>query len=1405
MAITGIGPRIFKLINTRRDKYAYHVQKNGLAFELRDGRLFLSAITRGPWGQRKIAEAVELALDPQVIQGLLLKGIHQFTLPAKVSLEQVEAVCRGDLSSVASGIKYDYRSSVDQLVKGVGDPNGVVKVLIDHIPQVKPEHQRQYYETLKDTFDNPSLTPASRKLILNAMSAKVASLEGSRSEGYFYWSALAILQSNNISEADYGVEVERLIALAIQNMNEKYPAGANNVALDYISFISSFFARNQNVSWVAALSSKYFRAICDNALAKSKEHAGDQMVVNRMFMDLVRDLGALEGERGYLEGFIPRVSSYFIEALQSGSAADCARLIDGLTMAGAQVIGLKDRALVYVIVPDLVRPFEILSSKRFEATNSTGKYSKEDYDQIDQLKRASRHAARQLFELITKNPQEAAPLMVRLTFILKNEGFNFADYTLIQGEISRLLHCDLAPIWHIARQLIKAIPYSWREIGVSDSVNLVRSSGDKKADPSTMRKVSEDVDRLGGNKGILHLLRVQIHSSSSKQNVDLMDKIFEFWMTGNAEIFKKLETSEAFLQLMAEEGKRGHTRASLIGYEKDQPQIQVLFAALARARGLDRLGMDDLYEISMDQARQVFDKCRDVSHVSKEKTMLMLHLYQLIRDKYGVYAGKLTDEVRHSSYCSGYNSSTVSKELAAAVDAYEKDPAAETALALMRQLHIARRWAKRKLQAAGEFDEDIAMSQIYEKRHVAPFRSGTWGTYSEPKFDLFNLDRILEDYQNLIIEKIFGEHFANLSKESLPLFLSGMYELILATFDNGIGSTSLLSLANMLKISSISRSQVRDLSAMLARQCRGVVDRLNSEYRFGRQVDDQDAIKREETFMGNLVAGEVGFKRFGGEVDRLRLFLNGLLEVEGDGYLYEKHAPSLGPVELMPVIGQWDRKDLPKRYFLGGKAANLFRMRQEGLPVPEGFTISAEFFKRETPKGQVYDQHLKEGVDRRNFKLAVQERIAGIEEGTGKKFGGDKNPLIFSVRSGSVISMPGQMETITNVGLNDVAVGALEKETGNKWFAYDCYRRFIQSYAMGVHGISRKTFHQIIETYKKGRGVRKKSELTGDDMQQIAQAYGAKVESLGYSIPQGPVEQLWEAIWAVNRSWYSERATSYRKNLGISDRWGTGISVQVMKFGNRNDKSLTGVLLTHDPITGQKKLQGSFKYNAQGNDVVDGVGGSILDLKDLRCKAPEVYHKLVEGAEKVLNRLATPQEMEITVEATEAGSLEVYFLQTRDLNIQHKPFPVFDEAALSGMRYIGLGAPIAGGAFRGRVILDPAEMIGLNKKAPARKMGEIGFAYFANDLVPEDIELIIAGDAFLIRQGSPTSHAAITLRPLGKTGIVFPGFDKQGDQVRIGDLIVRKNEIISFDGRTGRVFLGRAPLLRDASGALILK
>ena len=495
------------------------------------------------------------------------------------------------------------------------------------------------------------------------------------------------------------------------------------------------------------------------------------------------------------------------------------------------------------------------------------------------------------------------------------------------------------------------------------------------------------------------------------------------------------------------------------------------------------------------------------------------------------------------------------------------------------------------------------------------------------------------------------------------------------------------------------------------------------------------------------------------------------------------------------------------RALLGGKGANLAEMTKIGLPVPQGFTITTEacneFF---TAGHKLPDGLLDEAW------VALHK----LEEHTGKTFGDTENPLLVSVRSGAAISMPGMMDTVLNLGLNDVTVKGFAKLTGDERFALDCYRRFIQMYANVVMGVDSYKFDNIIEKIKSDQGVKDDYELDADSLKELIELYkGVVAKEKGVDFPQDPKEQLVMAITAVFDSWGNNRAIVYRRINKIPDDIGTAVNVQSMVFGNMGPTSGTGVAFTRNPATGVKELYGEYLINAQGEDVVSGVR-TPQHISRLAEDLPDAFKQFTDTCELLEKHYTDMQDIEFTIE-----NGKLYMLQCRnakrtlaaavkcavdmykeglidrntavmrvDANqLDQLLHPSIDPKA--EINVIATGLPASPGAASGHIVFNADE---------AEKRGNNGdkVILVRNETTPDDIHGIVTAQGVLTSRGGMTSHAAVVARGMGRCcvcGCDALKLDLDAETMQVGDLLLKKDDVITIDGSNGNVILGEVPVI----------
>ncbi len=492
------------------------------------------------------------------------------------------------------------------------------------------------------------------------------------------------------------------------------------------------------------------------------------------------------------------------------------------------------------------------------------------------------------------------------------------------------------------------------------------------------------------------------------------------------------------------------------------------------------------------------------------------------------------------------------------------------------------------------------------------------------------------------------------------------------------------------------------------------------------------------------------------------------------------------------------------RNLLGGKGANLAEMTNLGLPIPQGFTVTTEACTDYYAKGKQISDEIREQI----FTALSQ-----LEEKQGKKFGDTDNPLLVSVRSGARASMPGMMDTILNLGLNDVAVEGFAERTGNPRFAYDSYRRFIQMFSDVVMEIPKSFFERILDELKEAKGAKYDTDLTAEDLKEVISRFKAVYkDKMGEDFPQEPKVQLMEAVKAVFRSWDNERAIVYRRMNDIPGDWGTAVNVQAMVFGNMGNTSGTGVAFTRNPSTGAKGIYGEYLINAQGEDVVAGIR-TPQPITKLEEDLPECYAQFIEIANRLENHYRDMQDMEFTIE-----NGKLFFLQTRNgkrtaqaalqiacdlvdegkitpeeavLRIEAKSLdqllhPTFDPEALKSGEVIGQALPASPGAAAGKVYFTAHEAKEAHEKGERVILVRL-------ETSPEDIEGMHAAEGILTVRGGMTSHAAVVARGMGTCCVSGCGeisINEEEKEFALGGHVYHEGDYISLDGSTGKIYDG---------------
>ncbi len=990
-------------------------------------------------------------------------------------------------------------------------------------------------------------------------------------------------------------------------------------------------------------------------------------------------------------------------------------------------------------------------------------------------------------EIFERNPKWCVTLLSALIINLKLAGTCIRDTDLFQKDVTRLLNADIAPVYSLVKQFCRLLPVYYHEIGAE----------------GRLRDVSTEIDEIHNRKDpLIHFLRKQCHVESSNLILDFIEAIFQFWYSLDKKPLKPFLPPELWQAL--------ETGGPLV--EEAHQATRHLFRALRIRR------VEDLLERKPEEVKEALEGS-GVSETEKKRVYLLHELYLLEHQKYSLSLEDIRGYLEQArvwgfegvdGLLKGLEEERVEKRLAALLDYLEY---------LKDHIILSRRKFSPK--------EDI-----YLKRHIAADIPSMYGRYHEKKFDALGL--------TFRLETLARTYFEELVRDFDPPFITRatFFRILkyLKLFRKGLAIEGISSkkfdiylqlLENSLEMRRFTYTQYLDIFRGLLEGVRHII----KAYYISPHVENLGIILRQmgrkhllpryrrgtsrlsegefihhvtETFTRDLVASSFVLQSLDNFVSRVyQILLKQRERLDArDLDLLMSYDPERALCDLN------DPNPLARDLIhLGNKAYNLLLLTEEDLPVPPGFVITTEVF-RCYPVISRYREAYQDLLAR------IEEGVKVLERRTGRLFGSPENPLLLSVRSGAAISMPGMMSTILNLGSSPEIIEGLAERTGNLWFAWDTYRRFVQSWAM-AHGLERELFNQLMRAHKRLYGVKKKREFSGEEMRELALLYRKMVESHGITIPDDPWEQLARSLELIFASWQAKKARVYREIMGISEAWGTAVIVQAMTFGNLGLEAGTGVVFTAPPYGKLSRLAlwGDYTPGNQGEDIVSGLVNtypiSIEQRKRERREGPsleeafpEIYQALFEMAQHlVYEKKWSHQEIEFTFEGPRREDL--YILQVRDMVTQEeKPrIRVFEKMEELERYFLGKGIGVSGGALSGRLVFDLEDIHRLRREDPESPLILVRY-----DTVPDDIKEISQADGLLTARGGQTSHAAIVASRLGKTCVV--GCEnltiEEKKKVAFFDgRMVRLGEWISLDGLRGNVYLGKHPV-REVIGLVMV-
>jgi pyruvate,orthophosphate dikinase len=976
-------------------------------------------------------------------------------------------------------------------------------------------------------------------------------------------------------------------------------------------------------------------------------------------------------------------------------------------------------------------------------------------------------------ELIKLNPKRSTRLLSALIIHLSLCGVLIRDIDLFPRDVTGLLNSPVTPVYHLVKQFARLCPVFFNDIGAE----------------GRLRDVSTRIDELSHRRDVLvHFLRKQSHVESSNQIIPFLEASFEFWKTQDKEGLAPFVPPGVFEQI----DSRG-------------PYVKGLHRVMQRLVKKGVRVPDDLLTLRPQALSSLLGFVPGVSAADLERFHLAVEFYKLLHQKYRL------DIVELENYLAQLRPEAL-PELSRLESALAEADATRRLALILDYLGTLK--GVITSETAYEILEDI-----YQKRHITIDIPSMYGSYHEMKFDCLGLTLRLEAIVNVLFEGLIRDiDLSLITKATFAQIHQALQLFDRALRLDGVRSAEferqLEFLRDSMAVKGFTLTQYLDIFKGFAQAVQNIIkdhfnnlhganlnrilpslptDRILPKYLPREPQEDRERLNHRvaEIFFRDQIAASLGLQQ-------LDLFLGRILNtLFQQSYklpkeklqkllLYDPHT-SLVTIESPghPEIGV---------IHLGTKGFNLVKLIGLGFRVPPGFIVTTEIFRcREVIESYAPAQ--------RHFHEQITQHLRQLEQATGKTFGDPANPLLLSVRSGSSISQPGMMDTLLDVGNNLEITAGVSARTGNAWFAWDNYRRFLQNYGM-AHDLTRDDFDAVIAEFKRRLGIPLKRLFSGDQMREVALAYRSLIEAAGVEVIDSPFEQLLLAIRRVLASWESPKALAYRRIMGISDDWGTAIAIQAMVYGNLSAGAGTGVIFTHNPRWSGDvlKLWGDFTTANQGEDVVSGLVRTMpislfqqeIEMREtdvtLETHFPEIYRELQRWAHALIDEHGwSPQEIEFTFESPSAADL--YMLQTRDMAIRENPKVLaFDFDVPPHDRLLGHGIGVSGGAMSGRLVFSLEEIEAWRVREPATHL-----ILARTDTVPDDIREINAADGLLTARGGLTSHAAVVAHRLGKTCVVGCGSLECSEREGVCTFpsgMLKTGDPLSIDGQEGSVYRG---------------
>ena len=991
-------------------------------------------------------------------------------------------------------------------------------------------------------------------------------------------------------------------------------------------------------------------------------------------------------------------------------------------------------------------------------------------------------------ELIEHSKFPMEKLLSSLIVNLKLGGIFLSDTDLFQREITKILNSNISPYYKKVKQLTRIFPVYFNEIGAEGEI----------------RNVTTNMDEISGREDkLVHFLRKQVHTESNNTLIGLTLNVFKFWSDGIKENLRNILPNNVYDSIDVNSQWFIH--------------VHDITVTMSEISCLDD---EDLLMLSRDDFDKLITRAADkleldqaIADREHARLMDIRDLYAFLREKYSFESVNIFNSLRSCPFLAD-------KEIDEFETAYKNKE-------IGKSLKLIYMFMDKLKQIIFNPEESEGWENIYHKRHIAIGIPSMYGTYRENKFEAmgltFRLERVATQLMEQVVQSINLEYISARTLENiydiLEYFREGL-EL------DGITNQGLNSKLKMLKYSLTSRSfsfdQYINIFQFISEDVKRIVisyflksyeyplkvvvpqlfdvngerrtenEKRKTENGEQKTLNSQLSVlisKKSEEFHRDLLSDAFLMQPLDNFIARILKSLRGMA-ADLDEKLIRDIMSYNSEMLISPFWESTPKMD--NQVFIGNKAYHLKNLYLNKMPVPPGFVITTETFRRNETINTIPEL-------RSEIHGMIRKFIGGLENITQRSFGNPSNPLLLSVRSGTAISMPGAMDTLLNVGLNDEIAEAVAQDPDKGWAIWDSYRRLLQSWGM-AKGIERDVFDDEINAYKQQTGVVMKADFSAAQMREIAMAYKRILDEHGVVFEQDSFKQLIECVNMVIDSWNSERALAYRRHLGISENWGTAVIVQQMIFGNRSATSGTGVVFTQNPHRERPgvHLYGDFTLRSQGEDIVGGLvkplpigetqrKASGLEGPSMQTLLPDMYKKIYNTAVKLTEELGySPQEIEFTFESGNPD--DFYILQTRDQDLKTEEKPAAFVLSPDEMQQMGRGMGIGGGALNGLCAFNPQQIATLRQQQPNENV-----ILVRPDTVPDDIGMIFDCDGLLTARGGATSHAAVTAVRLGKVCVV----SCDGLEVDIDDEFGSINghplhvgDKIAIDGNLGLVYLG---------------